>query len=73
MWQPIDTAPKDGTPVIIGSQAGVGEAWCSPSDLKWRWPDGELVLMTPTDWMPLPPIPTQEHTIPDHSEGPGNG
>lgn len=56
-WQPIETAPADATPVIIGSSAGVGEAWLSKGDHKWRWPDGELVIMAPTHWMPLPAPP----------------
>lgn len=55
-WQPIETAPKEGTSIIIGSTAGVGEAWFSATDHKWVWASGENVIMTPTHWMPIPTL-----------------
>lgn len=73
-WQPIDSAPKDGTRVRLGSDQ-------CPSSMKaetihkvtgdWvdgRWrlsaffivPGGRMGALSsqPTHWMPLPPPPT---------------
>ena len=58
-WQPIATAPKDGTEVLLISafqhahsiylvSSWEDGAWCMPDHL-WR--------MQPTHWMPLPSPP----------------
>lgn len=61
-WQPIETAPKDGSRVLLGcAQHGsviVGrwrhDAWSSPCGY-----DGEdhLCASDPTNWQPLPVAP----------------
>lgn len=68
-WQPIETAPKDGTPVIItrhdetwGWVLGWGEYFQQGKIVGWvsrgfREPPGELGLAHPTHWMPLPEPP----------------
>jgi hypothetical protein len=72
-WQPIATAPKDGTPVIayqpegrfsndVPFPAGVGIAhWCKEdrhNDAHWAGP--LTPRGHPTCWQPLPSPPLQE-------------
>ena len=67
-WQPIETAPKDGTP-ILSHKAGV---WAMPmivcwldgpgiGEPAWRQYDAEpsIVRRHPTHWMPLPTPPRE--------------
>jgi hypothetical protein len=66
-WQPINTAPKDGTSVLLYQPKGryyhecmMVAAWST----SWM-PDGiggyewENELQAPTHWMPLPLPPTE--------------
>jgi len=65
-WQPIETAPKDGTLVLVfEASQGVavacqnGETWYL--DVPWNAPDLSQdfsMYYAPTHWMPLPPPPT---------------
>ena len=55
-WQPIETAPKDGTRVLVVEDGEYHVAW-------WRqgWTragDDYDIAMEPTHWQPLPPYPT---------------
>ena len=72
MWQPINTAPKDGTEVLV---AGRGIVWCgwyslefgawcmTPKSVVIASLDGDSVLShspclaNPTHWAPLLPAP----------------
>lgn len=74
-WQPIETAPKDGTmilTVVMGYQPGIYK-WFQFEDGGGRWtPDPECFLeeahfrewidgnsYDPTHWMPIPSGPTK--------------
>lgn len=70
-WQPIETAPKDGSQVLVWDQTeGVCTARFQSHVEEWRasWGseewiqdgsvyDDALVARKPTHWMPLPAPP----------------
>ena len=66
-WQPIETAPKDGTLILAwdGCQHDICEWWDgsisgvrgpSERDAGW-WIDNDRGEMKPTHWQPLPDPP----------------
>jgi len=60
-WQPIETAPRDGTPVLAywpGEAAMFGVVMWDGDD----WRESEYVWRYPTHWMPLPQPPNNERT-----------
>jgi len=62
-WQPIETAPKDGTSILIATNAdadGVVIArWFKYNGLA-AFRDGDADPHSPTHWMPLPNPPKEE-------------
>lgn len=69
-WQPIETAPKDGTVVLLAGpefeHGCVIAFWSDPSvgdtteeDAGWyeSESDSHRLFGTPTHWMPLPATP----------------
>ncbi len=68
-WQPIETAPKDGTPVLVYAQLDPPEKWAAyMRDLppliaitSWHHDAGFCVceVREPTHWMPLPDPPSK--------------
>lgn len=58
-WQPIATAPKDGSRVIIGWPSGyVTAGYLAPVRGTWVTVNGEYTkTLWPTHWMPLPAPP----------------
>jgi hypothetical protein len=75
-WQPIETAPKDGTWVLLtGGDIDYGwDGGFKPSVVSGQWADTRWQFAwydsgyygeyeNPTHWMPLPPPPSP----PDHT------
>lgn len=64
VWKPIETAPKDGTFVLVWSDRGINEVFWSEEDEFWYhdvdgddyWP---LRGGYPTLWTELPPAPKE--------------
>jgi hypothetical protein len=55
-WQPIETAPKDGTDILVWEGGSVGTVWFSQVFGEWLGPYPDF-----THWMPLPDPP--EHPM----------
>lgn len=60
-WQPIETAPKDGTHLLVGSfrHTTVRVAyWSEGHDMpRWQPAYSSFGRCEPTHWMPLPKAP----------------
>lgn len=55
MWQPIETAPKNGSSILLATPKGrIADGFWSPIYGVWSWP---YVMVEPTHWMPLPERP----------------
>jgi hypothetical protein len=66
-WQPIDTAPKDGRPLLLMTEQGVRlGGWTMPIYFfgtptpGWRSIPGEWNLLGVTRWLPAPLLPDLE-------------
>jgi hypothetical protein len=62
-WQPIETAPKDGTIILAGHETSVFDAYWD--EREGGWADGatcgyddDLITYSPTHWIPLPAPPS---------------
>lgn len=59
-WQPIETAPKDNTPILVPTNAHsdgiVIVRWYTYNGLA-AWRDWDEDVHFPTHWMPLPQPP----------------
>ena len=57
-WQPIETAPKDGTWVLAVWKNNLNSACAARVYGTGSWEiDADDGVATPTHWMPLPPLP----------------
>ena len=81
-WQPIETAPKDGTRVLLlDLDQFIG--WFQPSPFvnrttgKWVKDAfdtyGDRVVLNPTHWLPLPPTTCPHCNLPADTVGCGVG
>lgn len=63
-WRPMDTAPRDGTPILALDREGPVIIWysnaiagataCGPKG-EWRWAKGPVdCAYPPLGWLPLP-------------------
>ncbi len=68
-WQPIETAPKDGTEILIGRFDEDGSEWYATAEWwvrSWAFMWAKnidhpvLIDFEPTHWRPLPPPHTNE-------------
>lgn len=62
-WQPIDTAPKDGSAILLSTEATIAAGYYEPGSVKfgiaphWRNSCRDKLSFTPTHWAVLPPAP----------------
>ena len=58
-WQPIETAPKDGSIVLIYRDGYVIDQACCwySKEFEYWTPVGGYIFMGATHWMPLPEPP----------------
>ena len=70
-WQPIETAPKDGSGVLLYDRIEEAQAegyWCKGYGSEGAWVCAfmggtvEFADMTPSHWMPLPAPPQDAST-----------
>lgn len=59
-WQAIDTAPADGTPILVFHPGWdtIQVAMRYPEHRLWQEPNGDVLRAAPLQWMPLPPAPS---------------
>jgi hypothetical protein len=66
-WQTIESAPKDGTQVLLWRETVYSARWLHSEVMGpvWATPDGHVIFRA-THWMPLP-------TPPHSTTGGGDG
>jgi hypothetical protein len=66
VWQPIETAPKDGTGFLYLQKLPFGQKWIGSAiyhsdrfvHVQWTGECDEWTTLSPSHWMPLPAPPT---------------
>jgi len=72
-WADIETAPKDGTKILLSQEDKIIIGWCvkvyadcfNQIEINHKWMSESLVSTYPTHWMPLPKLPRKEHKCKD--------
>lgn len=59
-WLPIDSAPKDGSPVLVYIPSYSRPTWASYDNGEWTEEDDYLHEVSPTHWFQLPEPPSQK-------------
>lgn len=66
-WKPIETAPKDGTPIWLYTACGQCEGYWKYGEWEqdaiyctYDGTGGPAFECNPTHWMPLPPPPKDD-------------
>ena len=65
-WQPIETAPKDGTQIVVPSQWSGQDADIASFDTNksaWFSVKLELLIDPPDCWMPIPAAPDPKEAV----------
>jgi hypothetical protein len=64
-WRDIETAPKDGTVILMADGLTMFCGFWLKSEREWvdgsRDRNGELITWDATHWMPLPSPPKQDN------------
>jgi hypothetical protein len=59
-WRPIETAPKNGTRVLVAFDGRAWEAHYKVGVFGPQWWAENGGILHPTHWQPLPPTPSPE-------------
>ena len=63
-WSPIETAPTDGTEVLVFVPRRLGALYAGASNVTGaQWWSRNLGDLKPTHWMPLPKAPLSTETV----------
>lgn len=60
-WRPIESAPKNGTAMLLGAHVKDDDAmvclgWWSVDHDGWYWGNHRVLMRQPTMWHPLPDL-----------------
>jgi len=61
-WQPIDTAPKEDSEILVWDNGFVWMAYWEPEDGTWNVLGYNMVI-DPSHWMPVPEGPEPEPEV----------
>ena len=64
-WQPIETSPKTGEPILIATHRQVRLVYWADMTIPGWWVKGypKIADIEPTHWMPVPKVPREAFTF----------